>query len=105
MIRRPPRSTLFPYTTLFRSEVGSEPEQPVAVCHLAEARDRVVERREHQDSSSRGVSEPGGGVILIRLAGGPPGRGNDRPGDPKSRERPRPGPPPPEMGQAPPQPT
>src|SRR3712207_7577768 len=24
MIRRPPRSTLFPYTTLFRSEVGSD---------------------------------------------------------------------------------
>src|SRR5258707_7708987 len=24
MIRRPPRSTLFPYTTLFRSEVGRE---------------------------------------------------------------------------------
>src|SRR3712207_7813552 len=24
MIRRPPRSTLFPYTTLFRSEVGQE---------------------------------------------------------------------------------
>src|SRR5260221_9927902 len=24
MIRRPPRSTLFPYTTLFRSESGSE---------------------------------------------------------------------------------
>src|SRR5258708_17314991 len=24
MIRRPPRSTLFPYTTLFRSEVGEE---------------------------------------------------------------------------------
>src|SRR5690554_7789698 len=23
MIRRPPRSTLFPYTTLFRSEIGS----------------------------------------------------------------------------------
>src|SRR3712207_9384170 len=23
MIRRPPRSTLFPYTTLFRSEVGA----------------------------------------------------------------------------------
>src|SRR3712207_8732577 len=31
MIRRPPRSTLFPYTTLFRSKAGlpsgSEPEQ------------------------------------------------------------------------------
>src|ERR1035438_10732227 len=26
MIRRPPRSTLFPYTTLFRSEWTSEPE-------------------------------------------------------------------------------
>src|SRR5258708_11264752 len=25
MIRRPPRSTLFPYTTLFRSEIGLEP--------------------------------------------------------------------------------
>src|SRR2546425_7179279 len=25
MIRRPPRSTLFPYTTLFRSEVSREP--------------------------------------------------------------------------------
>src|SRR5690349_23996814 len=24
MIRRPPRSTLFPYTTLFRSETGSQ---------------------------------------------------------------------------------
>src|SRR3712207_7130188 len=26
MIRRPPRSTLFPYTTLFRSHVGRRPE-------------------------------------------------------------------------------
>src|SRR5258707_1932345 len=25
MIRRPPRSTLFPYTTLFRSDSGSQP--------------------------------------------------------------------------------
>src|SRR2546430_9144970 len=28
MIRRPPRSTLFPYTTLFRSRVGDGPEAP-----------------------------------------------------------------------------
>src|SRR5256885_15641145 len=27
MIRRPPRSTLFPYTTLFRSRIGGEPRQ------------------------------------------------------------------------------
>src|SRR3712207_8932066 len=30
MIRRPPRSTLFPYTTLFRSDVGRDPVQPGA---------------------------------------------------------------------------
>src|SRR3712207_8276993 len=28
MIRRPPRSTLFPYTTLFRSRVGHPGRQP-----------------------------------------------------------------------------
>src|SRR5689334_24120664 len=27
MIRRPPRSTLFPYTTLFRSRLGAGPER------------------------------------------------------------------------------
>src|SRR5258705_3409429 len=31
MIRRPPRSTLFPYTTLFRSLFGIEPHQ---IAHL-----------------------------------------------------------------------
>src|SRR5256885_10490345 len=30
MIRRPPRSTLFPYTTLFRS-VGSSPTRPTKI--------------------------------------------------------------------------
>src|SRR5256885_4852771 len=29
MIRRPPRSTLFPYTTLFRSRYNIAPTQPV----------------------------------------------------------------------------
>src|SRR3712207_7638555 len=31
MIRRPPRSTLFPYTTLFRSEVVERGEHPLAL--------------------------------------------------------------------------
>src|SRR5256885_13138212 len=35
MIRRPPRSTLFPYTTLFRSPSGSEAAEHV---HLAAGR-------------------------------------------------------------------
>src|SRR2546422_5768310 len=37
MIRRPPRSTLFPYTTLFRSRprtaaIGGKPQEPQAGC-------------------------------------------------------------------------
>src|SRR2546430_10426300 len=31
MIRRPPRSTLFPYTTLFRSLCRSEPEPGISI--------------------------------------------------------------------------
>src|SRR5690348_17667135 len=30
MIRRPPRSTLFPYTTLFRSDIGASMPSPVS---------------------------------------------------------------------------
>src|SRR2546422_8231639 len=39
MIRRPPRSTLFPYTTLFRSgdvDRGAEPGDLVGILHEAE---------------------------------------------------------------------
>src|SRR2546427_8722081 len=39
MIRRPPRSTLFPYTTLFRSRGSSRSLQPRPVC------DRDARRR------------------------------------------------------------
>src|ERR1017187_2128841 len=35
MIRRPPRSTLFPYTTLFRS--GTDPTNPNSVFRLSAA--------------------------------------------------------------------
>src|SRR5260221_8053131 len=31
MIRRPPRSTLFPYTTLFRSQLTSAPHAPESI--------------------------------------------------------------------------
>src|SRR3712207_1650289 len=36
MIRRPPRSTLFPYTTLFRSVVHRDGARHSTSCHLAE---------------------------------------------------------------------
>src|SRR2546427_6289021 len=38
MIRRPPRSTLFPYTTLFRSPHGAPSRVPLVVGHGADAR-------------------------------------------------------------------
>src|SRR5258708_11432173 len=44
MIRRPPRSTLFPYTTLFRSDLG-----PIGSNGLANARDFLVPRARYED--------------------------------------------------------
>src|SRR5258708_10782399 len=35
MIRRPPRSTLFPYTTLFRSHSAQRPDSAIASTHPA----------------------------------------------------------------------
>src|SRR2546430_10307445 len=44
MIRRPPRSTLFPYTTLFRSQAGGRGRNPHATqLELLQAHDRPVE--------------------------------------------------------------
>src|SRR2546427_2727813 len=37
MIRRPPRSTLFPYTTLFRSDFSSAAWAPPAMAEIARA--------------------------------------------------------------------
>src|SRR5947209_14573420 len=36
MIRRPPRSTLFPYTTLFRSRFGRSMVEPLKAIHQVE---------------------------------------------------------------------
>src|SRR6476620_12011961 len=46
MIRRPPRSTLFPYTTLFRSASGIEDHQPAA-----RGPDRCLQRRSEEHTS------------------------------------------------------
>src|SRR2546422_4923920 len=51
MIRRPPRSTLFPYTTLFRSHRGhAEPERELS----AEAEPQS--RAKHQRAGAQGAS-------------------------------------------------
>src|SRR3989441_8223679 len=43
MIRRPPRSTLFPYTTLFRSRHAAPPLRPQGTCH-ADLQQRAGQR-------------------------------------------------------------
>src|SRR2546422_7659579 len=57
MIRRPPRSTLFPYTTLFRSIANDlGPLQELAfhvVCRLAQRRRRHVEGEPVQPLADR----------------------------------------------------
>src|SRR2546425_10910814 len=65
MIRRPPRSTLFPYTTLFRSRVLEERAAPAAAETLAA---RVVERaRQAGPFSLRPVINAQGVVLHTNL--------------------------------------
>src|SRR3712207_7043181 len=44
MIRRPPRSTLFPYTTLFRSVVAHDAGDEGVALHVQRGADRLVAR-------------------------------------------------------------
>src|SRR5438309_8670916 len=46
MIRRPPRSTLFPYTTLFRSHDVADVERGVLVAQLGATDQRVHARQQ-----------------------------------------------------------
>src|SRR3712207_7898811 len=62
MIRRPPRSTLFPYTTLFRSEVD------VARRALDQAQGDVVVLSRLQDSPTRYAAERTQRLVVGRLA-------------------------------------
>src|SRR3712207_7283995 len=60
MIRRPPRSTLFPYTTLFRSEVA---EHLVHLLHDAHV-GRPETRQDHAGGGvGEGAAEELGGVV------------------------------------------
>src|SRR2546430_7502085 len=52
MIRRPPRSTLFPYTTLFRSELDHLGEPGAVAWKGGEAGDRLEGRAPAQDRKS-----------------------------------------------------
>src|SRR5256885_14901498 len=51
MIRRPPRSTLFPYTTLFRSpRVGPAPVDGTPGQHAGGERGGAQDQHEHRDA-------------------------------------------------------
>src|SRR2546430_15655414 len=101
MIRRPPRSTLFPYTTLFRSRGGLVEDEdrgtpdgrtgdrdplalPVGERHAALPDHGVVSLRQRLDERM-GVGEAGGGPHrLLRRAGRAgsdvvSGRGGEKP--------------------------
>src|SRR2546422_2536162 len=57
MIRRPPRSTLFPYTTLFRSgKVHAEPLHPLDLCQeeALAAANVEIDRKSTRLNSSHG---------------------------------------------------
>src|SRR2546422_7403362 len=50
MIRRPPRSTLFPYTTLFRSQLAAWTEREMATCSRYVA--VLVDQRRSEEHTS-----------------------------------------------------
>src|SRR3712207_8689039 len=52
MIRRPPRSTLFPYTTLFRSD-GAGQQQHERVDHQQQQTERQQDEGERQELDDR----------------------------------------------------
>src|SRR3712207_8265185 len=75
MIRRPPRSTLFPYTTLFRSAAAVDAELHDGALGAGDLADGLVEG-------------PGGGAVVIDggddVAGADAGLVGGRAGDRKS---------------------
>src|SRR3712207_7619710 len=72
MIRRPPRSTLFPYTTLFRSAGGGDGGLQVGALHAGEAvRRRLagVGALVEPEPSTQGGDRRGGGGDPDRFHG------------------------------------
>src|SRR2546426_8487717 len=61
MIRRPPRSTLFPYTTLFRSVLGADQPQQLAAVHHRHV-------RVHHDEADRKSTRLNSSHLVISYA-------------------------------------
>src|SRR3712207_8790967 len=93
MIRRPPRSTLFPYTTLFRSRGPGR--TPVAAHRLPlPARRSTWSRRSGRVSDAATTQVSAGAVIGVALVGqqhartlaGPAGRSEEHTSELQSRQ-------------------
>src|SRR2546422_6932990 len=67
MIRRPPRSTLFPYTTLFRSDTarGRDPVDDFLVDRRAQGGGEVVQSLERRPGAGVRADEVLGGAIEL----------------------------------------
>src|SRR3712207_7208665 len=84
MIRRPPRSTLFPYTTLFRSALAVEEHRRLVLLPLADHDDPVhLDGVEHQSHRVDGRLV---GALLLAAADPPRRRHRRRLGDARSEE-------------------
>src|SRR3712207_7112393 len=71
MIRRPPRSTLFPYTTLFRSLADAQPVGIAVVAGDVTTPAVVVRRAVREQATGDAVRDHGDGVHEgLRHAGG-----------------------------------
>src|SRR3712207_7823988 len=83
MIRRPPRSTLFPYTTLFRSDPGGVDVRAAAALEARGA----GELADHRDPGA-GRQRQGAAVVLEqhRAAGGEVPRSEEHTSELQSRQ-------------------
>src|SRR2546430_13742470 len=68
MIRRPPRSTLFPYTTLFRSLIPFARRGDFEIrapLHLGDRLTHAVQREERRRDLGERAQDPHLGVVLL----------------------------------------
>src|SRR5437879_8667149 len=65
MIRRPPRSTLFPYTTLFRSRKQARGKRTVAASQAKIPAPSVAEIAAGEDLALMADEPPHGGIVEI----------------------------------------
>src|SRR5438046_6844756 len=58
MIRLPPRSTLFPYTTLFRSKAGKGLLEGTLQAGTSAVSDKLLDKKKDRKSGSAGMPRP-----------------------------------------------